>query len=423
MSLKTLTSILKSGNAALGQKLCNLLTEDCTILEYTDDAVLFQKNNYLVIAKFKHNLAEAKMTSDDILDNEVIYVSAKDTEKELKESLFKLIDNLVEDDYVTAEEDMRNFCEEFYQFNLLRTKFPQTFTENLVKKAPGFKLRKKATSQISEFKSEVFSLATLAESKEFDVAECASLIETCGCVLFLGKTKVLPIVEDALLGNKDLAEILTEKLFETAKTLTEANDDISHELDNGYKLDDGKFENEEDDDIEGEDYSAPEDIENEFPEEEEGKHEFEEFDPSKLSDEEIKELHKTVLLSILNGMSEFVSREANNPENAKVNADLDDKLKHDIDVLNSPELADDELSSIEAQWHPVLEYFLDSDLYTPEQDLGAEEIELKNDDEGEDPDSAEEPEEEGEPTEELGENPMGQSPELPQQEPQNQPVV
>ena len=48
MNLKTLTNILKSGNVALGQKLNNLLTEDCNILEYTDDAVLFQKNNYLV---------------------------------------------------------------------------------------------------------------------------------------------------------------------------------------------------------------------------------------------------------------------------------------------------------------------------------------------------------------------------------------
>ena len=85
MSLKTLTSILKSGNKALEEKLHNLLTEDCSILEYTDDSVLFQKNNYLVLAKFKHNLAESKMTAEDILDNEVIYVSAKQTDKELKE--------------------------------------------------------------------------------------------------------------------------------------------------------------------------------------------------------------------------------------------------------------------------------------------------------------------------------------------------
>ena len=383
---------------ALGQKLHNLLTEDCNILEYTDDAVLFQKNQYLVLAKFNHNLAESKLTSDAILDNEVIYVSAKSTAKELKEYLVKLIDNIVEDDYVTAEEDLRAFCEQYYQFQVLKTRFPETFTENLIKKSPGFNLRKKAAAQISEFKSEVFSVATLTEDNSIDIADYASIIENCGCVLFLGKNKVLPIIEDAVLGNKTLAEAITNRLFEVAVELSEANEDLKHGMDKGYDLEDGKFGNEEEEEIEQEDYSAPEEVENEFPEEEEGeaKKEFEEFDPSKLSDEEVKELHKTVLISILNGMAEWVSREANNPDNVRVSADLDEKLKADIEELENPDLADDTLSDVEARWHPVLSYFLDSDLYTPEQDLGAEEVELKDDEEGENPDSIEQPEETGE---------------------------
>ena len=98
MNLKTLTNILKSGNLALGQKLSNLLTEDCAILEYTDDAVLFQKNNYLVLAKFNHNLNEAQMNAESFLDNECIYVSAKQTEKTLQENLIQLVDNIVEGD-------------------------------------------------------------------------------------------------------------------------------------------------------------------------------------------------------------------------------------------------------------------------------------------------------------------------------------
>ena len=397
MNLKTLTNILKSGNVALGQKLNNLLTEDCNILEYTDDAVLFQKNNYLVLAKFKHELEEQKMTSDAVLDNEVIYVSARKTEKNLKEALIKLVDNIVEGDYVTAEEDLEAFCEEFFQFQVLKTRFPETFTENLVKKSSGYKLRKSGYNHIADFKSELFSLAALHEGVELSVADYASVIEESGSVLFLGKNKVLAIVEDAVLGNKNMALTITEKLFETAKTLVEANEEIRGATDHGYKIDDGKFDNEDEEDIAQEDYEAPEETENEFPEEEEeGKQDFEEFDPSKLSDEEIKELHKTVLTSVLSGMEEFVGREANNPDNALVSADLDDKLKNDLTALNTPDISDEELSQIEARWHPVLSFFLDSDLYTPDQDLGAEEIELKDDEEGEEPETAEEPEEEGE---------------------------
>jgi hypothetical protein len=391
MSLKTLTSILKSGNRALEEKLHNLLTEDCSILEYTDDSVLFQKNNYLVLAKFKHNLSESKMTAEDILDNEVIYVSAKQTDKELKEQVIKLIDNLVEEDYVSAEDDLNKFCEEFYQYQLLKRRFPETFTENLIKKAPGFKLRKSGNSLINEFKSDIFSLVTLSEAEDLDLSDYTSIIESCGPVLFLGKDKVVSIIEDALLGNKERSESITEKLFETAKTLNEVNEDIKQAMDNDYSLDDGKFPSEDSDSVSDEDYNSPEDIETDFPDDE-GKKDFEEFSPENLSDEEVKQLHKDILTSILDGMSSFVSREANNSENLNISADLDDRLKTDLDILNKPDLADDELSDIEARWNPIISTFLDSDLYTPEQDLGAEEVELKADDGGENPESVEEPE-------------------------------
>lgn len=407
MSLKTLTSILKSGNKALEEKLRNLLTEDCSILEYTDDSVLFRKNNYLVIAKFKHNLAESKMSAEDMLDNEVIYVSAKQTDKELKEQVIRLIDNLVEEDYVSAEEDLNKFCEEFYQYNLLKRRFPETFVENLIKKAPGFRLRKSGNSLINEFKSDVFSLVTLSEAEDLDISDYTSLIDSCGPVLFLGKNKVSSIIEDALLGNKERSDNITEKLFETAKTLLEVNDDIKRAMDSDYDLEGGKFPSEDSDSVAEEDYDAPEELDTEFPEDE-GKKDFEEFSPENLSDEEVKQLHKDILTSILDGMSAFVSREANNSENLNVSADLDDRLKTDLDILNKPDLADDELSDIEARWNPIISTFLDSDLYTPEQDLGAEEVELKADDGGENPESIEEPEE-------------SETPEVPGVEPQTLP--
>lgn len=408
MNLINLTSILKSGNVALGQKLQNLLTEDCHILEYTDDAVLFQKDNYLVLAKFKHNLSEAAMTSDAIIDNEVISISLKDTTKELKEHLVSLVDNLVEDNYVSAEDNVRTFCEQYFQFHVLKSKFPNLFTENLVKKAPGFKLRKKGHENVQNFKSELFSILSLKEGKEVEIADYTSMLENYGSVLFLGKSVVKNIVEDAVFGNKELAENITDKLYLIATTLSENNDELAelgHEVSRGYDLEGGKFGDEDTDEVASEDLSAPEDtIETDFPEEEEGPAEFSEFDPSSLSDEEIETLHKTVLKSVLTSMVDFVSREANNPKNSEMAADMDDSIKSDIEALDDPELSAETLSHIEAKWQPVISFFLDSDLYTPDQDLGEEEIEVSAaEDEGE-PVEAEEPPIE-EPTEGAPENP------------------
>lgn len=379
MNLKNLTNILKSGNVALGQKLQNLLTEDCSILEYTDDAVLFQKNNFLVLAKFKHNLAEAKMTSDSIVDNEVISISAKGTEKALRESLVSLVDNLVEDNYVVAEDELKAFCEQYFQYYIIKSKFPGMFTENLVKKSPGFKLRKKGHAAISNFKSDLFALLTLKESKTLEVAEYASLLENSGNVLFLGKPVVKELVLDTVLGNESLAETIVDKLFLVASTLNEANDELKDAMENDYSIETGSFKNEDPEEISAEDYTADDSIDTDFPVEEtgeEGPAEFNDFDPSKLSDEEVRELHKSVLKSILSGMEEFVTREANNPENSDMAGDMDETLKGDLEALADMNLSDETLSQIEARWQPVISYFLDSDLYTPEQELGEEEFEV-----------------------------------------------
>ena len=80
------------------------------------------------------------------------------------------------------------------------------------------------------------------------------------------------------------------------------------------------------------------------------------------------------------------------------------ELKGDIEALDDPELSAETLSHIEAKWQPIISFFLDSDLYTPDQDLGEEEIEVSAaEDEGE-PVEAEEPPIE-EPTEGAPENP------------------
>lgn len=405
MNLKNLTNILKSGNVALGQKLQNLLTEDCTILEYTDDAVLFQKNNFLVLAKFKHNLTEAKMTSESIIDNEVISISAKGTAKALKESLVSLVDNLVEDNYVAAEDELKAFCEQYFQYYIIKTKFPSLFTENLTKKSPGFALRKKGHAAISNFKSDLFSLITLKESKTLEVSEVTSLLENSGTVLFLGRPAVKNIVLDTVLGNESLAESITNNLFLVASSLTEANYELQDAMEKDYDIEAGSFKDEDPEEISAEDYSTPDEPEVDFPTDdiEEGPAEFTEFDPSKLSDEEVRELHKSVLKSILSGMEEFVSREANNPENSEMAGDMDATLKGDLEALADMSLSDEALSQIEARWQPVISYFLDSDLYTPEQELGEEEFEV----------SAIEDEGAGEPVENIEPTPDEVAPELP----------
>ncbi len=375
MKLTNLVSILRSGNKALGQKLDNLLTEDCTILEYTDDAVLFTKNGHLVLAKFKHDLSESRLSPDNILDNEVVYISGKETETSLKEGLLSVIDNLIEEDYIRAEENLALFTETYYQYFALKSRYPELFSENLKKQSKGFKLRKAALDKLDEFKSEVFSTVSLRESKK-DSIDYSTLLESVGEVLVLGKTKLLPHIQEALLGHTQLAEKVANQLFETAMTLPESNRILETVLASGYNLVEG-FDSDEEtpDEVSNEDLTAPLEPEEEFEtdEFEEGPKEFVEFDPAKLSDEELKELHKTVLASILKDMEEFVATKSNDELATDIPADLDSTLKTDLALLDAGEISDEDLTKIEAKWQPIISYFLDSDMYKPEQELEPDE--------------------------------------------------
>ena len=427
MKLNNLLSVLRGGNLALGQKLHNLLTEDCVILEYTDDAVLFHKNNHLVLAKFKHNLSESRLSAEDVLDNEVLYVSGTDAEKDLKNSMLSIVDSLVEENYVSAEEELAHFCEQYFQYSLLKRRYPSLFTENLAKKSKGLAVRRAAAKQIPSFRSDIFSLATINESV-MDASEYVSVVETTGLVLALGKKKILPIVLDALLGNQELAEQITTRLYDTVTSLTEANKDLMGLVSSGYDVEGGKFADEDEEDLENEDLEVGEDEDSDLDlddldsENEEGSEvgEFSEFDPSKLSDEEIKTLHVDILKSFLGAMSEFVGREASNPENDAVDPDLDEKLKEDLDKLDELDVTDEELSRIEADWQPVLSFFLDSDLYKSDQDLGDDEVSLENVvDGGEDVDLEGSGEDESmeTPEEEAMEDSEGLEEPLPEEEP------
>lgn len=421
MKLNNLLNILRGGNLALGQKLQNLLTEDCVVLEYTDDAVLFHKNNHLVLAKFKHNLSESKMSAEDVLDNEVIYVSGSNTEKELKTSMLNIVDGLVEENYTAAEAELASFCETYYQYSILKRRYPSLFTENLAKKSKGLAIRQKAAKQISSFRSDIFSLATVNESV-MDATEYVSVLEQTGLVLALGKHKILPIVLDALLGNQELAEQITTRLYDTATSLTEANEDLMKMVDKGYDLEAGKYKDEDADEVAGEDLDSDLDsIDSEFPEEETEENEFQEFDPSKLSDEEIKTLHVDILKSFLDAMSEFVGRESQDPENTSIDPDLDEKLKEDLEKLEDLAVTDEELSRIEADWQPVLSFFLSSDLYKSDQDMESDEMSLEDTvDGGEDAELAPEGDESMEaPAEESMEVP-GQETALGEEEPETE---
>jgi hypothetical protein len=248
------------------------------------------------------------------------------------------------------------------------------------------------------------------ESTMEDATEYVSVLETTGFVLALGKAKILPIVTDALLGNEQLAEQITNRLYEAALTLTEANEDLMKLVNSKYDLESGRYHDEDESDLKNE----PLDGDLEYPGEDEVDEneenepsEFKEFDPSKLSDEEIKTLHVDILKSFLGAMSDFVSREAHNAENTSIDPDLDGKLQEDLDKLDDIAISDEELSRIEADWQPVLSFFLDSDLYKADQERGDDEVSLDDVvDGGEDADLADSGSAGEEPTDEPTDEPV-----------------
>ena len=218
MKLQTFVDILRGGNLALGSKLSNLLTEDCTILEYTNDSVLFSKGHKLVLANFKNPLTESKMTSSNILDNEVIEISKKDLTESMKNMLNKVVECVISENLVDAQEHLDEFCQTFYQTSILSNRYPEMFTEELIKNSAGRIIRMEARNLVSAFKAEIFNTAVITEGSEEDdtmATNLAALVESdLGKVLNLGKVKVKEIVTDALLGNTVLAESLTDNLYE-----------------------------------------------------------------------------------------------------------------------------------------------------------------------------------------------------------------
>jgi hypothetical protein len=373
MKIKNFVDILRGGNLALGSKLSNLLTEDCTILEYTNDSVLFSKGSKLVLAKFKNPLTEAKMTSSHIIDNEILEISKKDLTESMKTSLTKVIEGIISENLVDAQEHLDEFCQTFYQMSVIKNRYPSVFVEELQKSNKGIVARKEAKQHISAFKAELFSNTVVNESnEEAEVSNLMALVESkLGLVLALGKTKVASIVEDALLGNKELAESVTANLYTIAEEMG-SDSPLGSLKDDKYDLERGGFADETDADLEDEEIPSIPTEKEDLSDEDESK-DFEPFNPAMFSEEEIKQLHKTTLKSILLSMQEFIHDKASDSEDTQIDPDLADQIDSDLLALeDGDELGDDRLSEIEARWNPMISYFLDSSYHTPAEELADE---------------------------------------------------
>ena len=381
MKLKTFTDILRGGNLALGSKISNLLTEDCTILEYTNDSVLFSKGSKLVVAKFKNPLTESRMTSSHVLDNEVIEISKRDLTDSMKATLNKVVECVISENLVDGQEYLNEFCQTYYQMSIIKNRYPEVFIEELKKKSKGLAVRKEAKDLIPAFKAELFSSSVITESnEEVAVAKLIGLIESdLGLVLALGKEKVKNIVADALLGNTFLAESVTDDLYVIAEDLS-ADSKVGTLRENSYDFGAGKFNDEDQEDVDSEESLGQESIddseESEIPSvptekeslKDDKKGEFEPFNPAMFSEDEIKQLHKTTLKSILGAMHEFVVEKGSDSADEQIDPELVDQIDADLAALDEDdnELGDDRLSEIEARWNPMISYFLDSDYHNKE---------------------------------------------------------
>jgi hypothetical protein len=306
------------------------------------------------------------MTSEHILENEIVTVSSRELNKTLKGLLSTVVESLVANDLVTAEEKLTEFCETFYQFNVLKMKCPDLFMENLVKFNKGFSIRKKATECLDGFKKALFTAAVVEEAiTNKNLSALAAVIEEHGIVLALGKDKIKPVITDALLGNNILAESVTSYLYTIVEELKDTNDDLNALSTSDYDLEGGSYPDESD--VDSEDYTQEEPaLMDDDVTDGEGPQEFEPFDPSSLSEEDVRELHKMTLKSILNSLKEFVTDKASDLEDSNIPPDLDETIIADLDSLDNPELSDARLSEIEARWQPMIGYFLDSEYHTPE---------------------------------------------------------
>lgn len=373
MKLQTFVDILRGGNLALGSKLSNLLTEDCTILEYTNDSVLFSKGTKLVLAKFKNPLVESKMTSSHIIDNEVIEISKKTMTESMKTTLHKVVECVISENLVDAQEYLDEFCQTFYQMSILKNRYPDVFTEELIKNSTGKAIRMEARQLISSFKAEVFNSTILTENYDDDSAATSILAlaeSNLGKVLVLGKTKVKELITDALLGNSVLAESITEDLYAASEFVNKST--LLENDGNPYDMGAGKFSDEDQSDVDSEEDeneipSVPTEKEN-ISDEDESK-EFEPFNPAMFSEDDIKQLHKTTLKSILLSMQEFIHDKATDTTDTQIDPDLADQINADLLAIDDEDLGDDRLSEIEARWNPMISYFLDSSYHTPSDEL------------------------------------------------------
>lgn len=371
MKLQTFVDILRGGNLALGSKLSNLLTEDCTILEYTTDSVLFSKGHKLVLATFKNPLVESKMTSANILDNEVVEISKAGMTESMQGMLHKVVECVVSENLVDAQEHLDEFCQTFYQMAILKNRYPEVFVEELVKSSKGRSIRMEARQLIPAFKAEIFNSTVLTENYDEDSATTSilALVESnLGKVLVLGKEKVKAIVTDALLGNAFLAESITNSLYDATEFVTKST--LLENDGNPYDMGAGKFSDEDEEELEAEENEIPAiPTEKENINDEDESKEFEPFNPAMFSEDDIKQLHKTTLKSILLAMQDFIHDKAADSADDQIDPDLADQINADLLAIDDEDLGDDRLSEIEARWNPMISYFLDSSYHTPSDEL------------------------------------------------------
>jgi len=352
MNLKSLVNTIRTGNVSLGTKLASVLEDDCVILEYTDNFVLLLKEGKLIKSTFKLT----KNGEIKPLENTYVSISITELNKKLNRTMKKLVESVATEDFVSAESLLKKFCETYKYTSVLKLQAPDVFVEANRHSTKGFKLRKKAFKHLEEFKSKLFKMAVIDESLENDLSSLTSLVESDGIVLALGKKRIKKIITESLLGNEFMAEEITNKLYSIVSELREANEDLAKNPD--FDLEAGRMPGESKDAVKAENLDSDEDTLPEVGEQEKEPADFSPFDPSEISEEDSRELHREILKSILTSMKDFVIRKSNDPEETSVPANLEDKIVADLDSLEDPALSDERLSEIEAHWQELLDFFL-----------------------------------------------------------------
>jgi hypothetical protein len=256
--------------------------------------------------------------------------------------------------------------------SVLKARYPELFTEELIKNSKGRTIRMEARQLIPAFKAEIFSSTILTENYDEESATTSilALVESnLGKVLVLGKERVKALVTDALLGNAFLAESITNSLYDASEFVTKSP--LLENEGNQYDMGAGKFSDEDqaDVDIEDEEEIPAIPTEKENINDEGDSKEFEPFNPAMFSEDDIKQLHKTTLKSILLAMQDFIHDKAADSADDQIDPDLADQINADLLAIDDEDIGDDRLSEIEARWNPMISYFLDSSYHTPSDEL------------------------------------------------------